>query len=65
MRSISLDIFLVRRGEAAADWGEDPDLGLSTLGREQALCASEQIQVRVPLRVISSPLLRAQETAQP
>ncbi len=65
MRSISLDIFLVRHGEAAAGWSEDPDPGLSSLGREQALYACEQLQVYAPVRVLSSPLLRAQETAQP
>jgi len=65
MRSSRLDIFLVRHGEAAAGWGEDTDPGLSALGREQALYASERMQVYAPPRIISSPLLRARETAQP
>jgi broad specificity phosphatase PhoE len=65
MRSIGFDIYLVRHGEASAGWGEDPDPGLSELGREQALAACEQMSAHAPLRIISSPLLRAQETAQP
>lgn len=65
MKSISIDIFLVRHGEATAGWGEDPDPGLSALGGEQAVQAAQQMQVHAPLRIMSSPLLRAQETAQP
>ena len=65
MRSVSFDIFLVRHGEATAGWGEDPDPGLSASGREQALRACEDLIAHAPLHIISSPLLRAQETAQP
>jgi broad specificity phosphatase PhoE len=65
MQSSSVDIFLVRHGEATAGWGEDPDPGLSTLGGEQAVQAAEQMQTHAPLRILSSPLLRARETAQP
>jgi probable phosphoglycerate mutase len=56
---------MVRHGEAAAGWGDDLDPGLSALGREQSLRVCEELLVHAPLRIISSPLLRAQETAQP
>jgi len=62
-----MDIFLVRHGEAAAAWGQDPDPGLSDLGKQQATAATEQLLPKLGdvVQVISSPLLRAQETAQP
>lgn len=63
-----MDIFLVRHGEAAASWGEDPDPGLSQLGGQQAARAATQLLPQLTLEgvnLISSPLLRAQETAQP
>ncbi len=60
-----VDIFLVRHGEAAAAWGEDPDPGLSPQGRKQALEVRDQLERYRTLALVSSPLLRAQETAQP
>ena len=62
-----MDIFLVRHGEAAASWGEAADPGLSELGKEQALQTAQEL---LPLlgesvNLISSPLLRAQETSLP
>lgn len=60
-----IDIFLVRHGEAAAAWGEDPDPGLSHLGREQARQVRDELERYENLHIVSSPLLRAQETAQP
>jgi broad specificity phosphatase PhoE len=60
-----VDIYLVRHGEAAAKWGEDPDPGLSPLGRQQAQAVRDQLEVGASLKLISSPLLRAQETALP
>jgi broad specificity phosphatase PhoE len=65
MKVVSTDIFLVRHGEASAGWGEDPDPGLSALGKEQALHACEALLGHAPVHIVSSPLLRAQETAQP
>ena len=59
------EIFLVRHGEAAAKWGESPDPGLSTLGHEQAATASQALTEYGPLHLMSSPLLRARETAAP
>jgi broad specificity phosphatase PhoE len=60
-----VSIFLVRHGEAAAAWGEDPDPGLSKLGRKQALQVRDELEAYKDLDLYSSPLLRAQETAQP
>ena len=62
-----MDIFLVRHGEAAASWSQSSDPGLSELGREQARAAAVQLQpiVADDTQLISSPLARAQETAEP
>ncbi len=62
-----MDIFLVRHGEAAAAWGQDPDPGLSLLGEQQAKGTAELLlpRLRADVNLLSSPLLRAQETAQP
>jgi probable phosphoglycerate mutase len=61
-------VYLVRHGEAAARWGEDADPGLSPIGRRQAAEAAEKLLGclggETP-RIVSSPLLRAQETAGP
>jgi len=60
-------IYLVRHGEAAAAWGEDPDPGLSELGQTQANEAASSLQrlISREVNLLSSPLLRAQETATP
>ena len=60
-----VDIYLVRHGEAAASWGEDPDPGLSHLGRQQARQVRDELERYENLHIVSSPLLRAKETAQP
>ena len=62
-----MDIFLVRHGEAAASWGEDPDPGLSALGEKQAVSAAQLLlpQMGSDVSLVSSPLQRARETAQP
>lgn len=62
-----MNFFLVRHGEAAASWSEDPDPGLSDLGRQQALTAAQQLfpLLGEEFQLVSSPLARAQETAQP
>ena len=59
-------LWIVRHGEAAASWEKDPDPGLSALGQQQAEVTAETLSHRVPPNVslISSPLQRAQETAQ-
>lgn len=62
-----VDYFLVRHGEAAASWGEDPDPGLSALGQQQAETVAGTLARRFAgdTRIVSSPLRRAQETATP
>jgi len=58
-------LFLVRHGQAAAGWNQNPDPGLSETGRQQALAVRDHF-FPGPLRdLFSSPLLRARETAQP
>lgn len=59
-------LWIVRHGEAAASWDKDPDPGLSALGWEQAEKTATELLDRIPegACVISSPLRRAQETAE-
>lgn len=62
---------MVRHGQADAAWHEDPNPGLSALGLQQAHQAAQQLQsidnvyINVNVNIISSPLLRCQQTAQP
>ncbi|MBW1817841.1 MAG: histidine phosphatase family protein [Deltaproteobacteria bacterium] len=58
-------IYLVRHGEAAARWADELDPGLSELGRTQAREAEEALAPLGPLDIVSSPLMRARETAEP
>lgn len=63
-----MDIFLVRHGEAAASWSQSPDPGLSELGLQQAEEAARLLLPRLQrstTALISSPLARARETAEP
>ncbi len=62
-----MDIFLVRHGEAAASWSESADPGLSELGWHQAEAAADALEPLLPkgAQLISSPLQRARETAEP
>lgn len=62
-----MNIYLVRHGEAAAAWGTSSDPGLSEDGKLQAKKAAEQLLPSLDRNVdlVSSPLLRAQETAIP
>lgn len=61
-------VYLVRHGEAEASWGQSADPGLSALGQQQARATAEQLLSEFAggsARVISSPLLRARQTAEP
>jgi broad specificity phosphatase PhoE len=58
-------LYLVRHGKATAGWDEDYDPGLDGLGRSQAQRAAEALKPLGILRIISSPLARARETAIP
>ena len=64
---MSVSVWLVRHGEAAASWGEHEDPGLSDLGWAQAEAAADALIGVVPSDVVllSSPKQRAQDTAQP
>lgn len=59
-------LFLIRHAQPAAAWGgADADPGLSELGRAQAVEAAEALMAEGPLRIVSSPMRRAVETAAP
>ncbi len=56
-------LYLVRHGRAAAGWNTDPDPGLDAVGRHQAAELTRRLAPLGPLAVVTSPLLRCQETA--
>ena len=65
-------IYLVRHGKAAAGFGSHPDPGLNELGQAQAQATARTLAElarpgsgQAPLPIYSSPLARAQQTAQP
>jgi len=63
-------IYLIRHGKPASVWGdEDPDPGLDETGRDQAQGAADTLMALAPGErprfVVSSPLRRCRETAQP
>ena len=60
-------IYLIRHGEANAAWDEDPDPGLSEKGKLQSEELKKELtqDLSSGFEAISSPLLRAQETAKP
>ena len=63
-----ISIYLIRHGEAASSWDQDRDPGLSLRGKEQANSLSDRLNQEEDLdscNIISSPLLRAQQTAEP
>ena len=56
-------LYLVRHGRAAAGWNVDPDPGLDDLGVQQANAMADVLAPLGPLALVSSPLLRCQQTA--
>lgn len=58
-------LHLVRHGRAAAGWDVDPDPPLDDLGRRQALSVAQRLAALETRYVLSSPLLRCQQTAFP
>ena len=63
-------VYMVRHGRPAAAWGDaDQDPGLDAVGAEQARTVTRVLlalpEGQRPLRVVSSPLRRCRETAQP
>ena len=62
-----MNIYLVRHGEAAALWDQHNDPGLSEIGKQQAAAAAKKLHssIHEPVQIISSPMLRTQQTAAP
>jgi broad specificity phosphatase PhoE len=63
-------LYLIRHGKPAAAWGgDDDDPGLDETGRAQAEAARDWLLAQPPehrpQRVVSSPLRRCRETAEP
>jgi broad specificity phosphatase PhoE len=62
-------LYLIRHGRPAAGWGEDDDPGLDEVGRAQAEKVAQWLIQRPddqrPRCVVSSPLRRCRETAEP
>lgn len=58
-------IYMIRHGHAAASFTDDLDPGLSELGRSQAVDSAKILHGLGPVKILSSPLKRAQETAIP
>ena len=59
------DVYLIRHGAAAGAWAESLDPGLSSDGHAHARGVAAQFATQAPCRLVSSPLTRARETAQP
>jgi broad specificity phosphatase PhoE len=65
-----MPVYLIRHGKPAAAWGDDDDdPGLDPAGRAQAQAVADRLMAlpepQRPRAVISSPLRRCRETAQP
>jgi len=58
-------LVLVRHAEPDASWGEHPDPGLSALGVRQAEETAKRLTSLGPTSIVTSPLLRARQTAAP
>ena len=63
----AIQIFLIRHGEAEKPWHEDPDPGLSVKGQRHAESVCSKFNPNLQLeemRIMTSPLKRASETAK-
>ncbi len=59
-------LFLVRHARPAAGWGEDPDPGIDPTGLEQSRTTASCLATALaPIAMLSSPMRRCRETAQP
>jgi broad specificity phosphatase PhoE len=63
-------LYLIRHGKPSATWGgDDDDPGLDEAGRAQARAARDWLlalpEAERPTKVVSSPLRRCRETAEP
>ena len=58
-------IYLVRHGQAESGWGEQKDPGLSDMGKQQAAAMADSLAPLGPMPIITSPLKRTRQTAEP
>lgn len=58
-------LYLVRHGRASAGWDTDLDPSLDALGRQQSREMAQQLAPLGPMNVVTSPLVRCQQTALP
>jgi len=58
-------LYLVRHGQPLARYDQDHDPGLDDVGRTQAEAAAADLAPCGPLPIVSSPLRRTRETAEP
>lgn len=58
-------LYLVRHGQAQAGFDQASDPSLTSQGRQQAEDVARDFTAKVPLRLATSPLARARETAEP
>lgn len=58
-------LYLVRHGRASAGWDTAVDPVLDELGSQQAREVAQLLAPFGPMRVVTSPLVRCQQTAQP
>ena len=56
-------LYVVRHGQPASEWNQDPDPGLSALGQSQAADVAMTLSKLSCQDVVSSPMARAAETA--
>lgn len=57
-------VWLVRHGEASANWGQDLDPPLSPQGHLHAATAVDLLAGVGPMSVVTSPMARTQQTAE-
>lgn len=62
---MTVRLWLVRHGRAEAGWDASVDPGLDERGRRQAREVARRLEPHGPLTILSSPLLRCQQTAEP
>lgn len=58
-------LYLVRHGRAEAQFGEAADPGLDEVGHGQAEAVMRKFGEMKPIAILTSPLLRARQTAEP
>lgn len=60
-----INIYLVRHGTTGLPWGREKDPALNKAGEKQAERFAERVKKIGPIQIISSPYLRAKQTAEP